>query len=77
MKSHRLYFSLDSPHCRLNPLLGKWILVSPHRLNRPWHGAQEGTGKEDVTTVDLENNALSPGGLRSNGQVQVIWFANF
>lgn len=29
------------PHRRHNPLTGEWVLVSPHRAQRPWHGQQE------------------------------------
>jgi UDPglucose--hexose-1-phosphate uridylyltransferase len=27
------------PHRRFNPLRAEWVLVSPHRLDRPWQGA--------------------------------------
>jgi UDPglucose--hexose-1-phosphate uridylyltransferase len=27
-----------APHHRRNPLTGDWVLVSPHRMQRPWQG---------------------------------------
>jgi UDPglucose--hexose-1-phosphate uridylyltransferase len=31
----------QQPHRRYNALTGDWILVSPHRTQRPWQGKQE------------------------------------
>jgi len=28
------------PHRRFNPLSGRWVQVSPHRLDRPWQGEE-------------------------------------
>jgi len=31
----------QAPHRRFNPLLREWVLVSPHRTQRPWQGRVE------------------------------------
>jgi len=31
----------EQPHRRFNPLKDEWILVSPHRAERPWQGQQD------------------------------------
>ena len=54
-----------TPHRRRNALPGDWILVSPHRTQRPWQGKTEETGTDrpayDPTCY------LYPGNRRANG----------
>jgi len=37
---------MDAPHRRYNPLTDEWVLVSPHRTQRPWQGQHEETEPE-------------------------------
>ncbi len=57
----------DKPHRRKNLLTGEWVLVSPHRTQRPWQG------HEDVTAPPPprydENCYLCPGNARAGGVV--------
>ena len=41
-----------TPHRRLNPLTGDWVLVSPHRARRPWLGQVEKTPEENLPQYD-------------------------
>ncbi len=57
-------FNPQRPHRRYNPLLNEWVLVSPHRTQRPWQGKVE---PPVPRTVD-PNCYLCPGNLRANGE---------
>ena len=55
------------PHRRYNPLSGRWVQVSPHRLDRPWQG-EEAEPEEPAPSYD-EDCYLCPGNTRNNGEV--------
>jgi len=54
------------PHRRFNPLTREWVLVSPHRTQRPWQGQVEAQG----TFAPVEYDPacyLCPGNERAGG----------
>lgn len=55
----------DQSHARRNPLTGEWILVSPHRLQRPWQG-QVGTQEAEHLPEYDPGCYLCPGNSRAN-----------
>ena len=54
------------PHRRFNPLLREWVLVSPHRTQRPWLGRVETLQTPPAVTFD-PNCYLCPGNRRAGG----------
>jgi UDPglucose--hexose-1-phosphate uridylyltransferase len=56
------------PHRRFNPLLREWILVSPHRTERPWQGQVESTATRNEVEYD-PTCYMCPGNVRSTGKV--------
>lgn len=54
------------PHRRRNPLTGEWVLVSPHRAQRPWQGREEQPPPEHLPAYDPDCY-LCPGNERAGG----------
>ncbi len=54
-------------HRRLNPLTGRWVLVSPHRAKRPWQGQVERPHERRPPAYDPQCY-LCPGNLRVTGE---------
>ena len=56
----------EDPHRRFNPLSREWVLVSPHRAQRPWQGAVEKLPAEKQPRYD-PTCYLCPGNTRAGG----------
>ena len=56
----------EHPHRRYNPLIGEYVLVSPHRMKRPWQGKQETPPPDNRPSYDPQCY-LCPGNVRANG----------
>jgi UDPglucose--hexose-1-phosphate uridylyltransferase len=56
------------PHRRFNPLTSEWILVSPHRNQRPWQGQVETIAPAHILRYDPACY-MCPGNTRSSGNL--------
>lgn len=59
--------TLSGAHRRYNPLTREWILVSPHRMERPWLGQIETAPAEERPRYDPDCY-LCPGNVRASGE---------
>ncbi len=68
--------STENPHRRYNILTGEWVLVSPHRTQRPWQGKKEKSTIEAKPEYDA-GCYLCPGNTRANGNINPDYKTTF
>ena len=64
------------PHRRYNPLTGEWVLVSPHRMKRPWQGKVEEPALEQLPEYDPDCY-LCPGNTRAEGKTNLEYSGTY
>ena len=71
-----LFDPTEHPHRRRNLLTGEWVLVSPHRMKRPWQGQTETAPPQSLPQYDPACY-LCPGNERAGGQVNPAYTHTF
>jgi UDPglucose--hexose-1-phosphate uridylyltransferase len=66
----------EHPHRRFNPLTQEWVLVSPHRTQRPWQGQVEKLPPESQPSYD-PNCYMCPGNPRATGAITPTYTGTF
>ena len=66
----------EHPHRRFNPLTREWVLVSPHRTQRPWQGQMEKTSLGSVPAYD-PSCYMCPGNRRATGAQNPAYTGTF
>lgn len=57
----------EQAHRRFNPLLCEWVVVSPHRTQRPWQGQVEAAQPKKIVSYDPKCY-MCPGNTRAKGE---------
>ncbi len=66
----------QAPHRRWNALAGEWVIVSPHRTQRPWQGQTEDAAAPVPPRYDPQCY-LCPGNVRAGGAVTPQYESTF
>jgi len=66
----------EHPHRRRNALTGEWVLVSPHRTQRPWQGQVEKRAQSRRPAYD-PTCYLCPGNARAGGATNPKYTGTF
>jgi len=71
-----MFDSTEHPHTRLNILTGEQVLVSPHRMKRPWQGKVEAISTAQLPAYDPACY-LCPSNKRSDGTMNPTYTEPF